>query len=230
MVSRGQLSVASVALQPGMPEKMLLVFTDVVVLLINEGYVDHQAREDVNDRLTWHGHVDASEVEPDANDGVVTLTGSVESRYEKRLAEDIAESVSGVWDVHNQLSIRRRGRSNGEMTGRQIRPGMEVIGKDGEQVGEVKEVRSNDFLVDRSLARDVYVPFNACQKADADGRIRLNVRADEVDAQDWEIPDLFETGSPQKSQSKRYLLRHDEAGRPSQRSIGCVMRECTPNK
>ena len=40
--------------------------------------------------------------------GLVTLTGRVDSREEKRRAEDIAECVSGVTDVSNQL---RAGRS-----------------------------------------------------------------------------------------------------------------------
>jgi hypothetical protein len=37
----------------------------------------------------------------------VTLDGVVENRAEKRLAEDCADSVEGVVDVHNQLRIRR---------------------------------------------------------------------------------------------------------------------------
>ena len=39
--------------------------------------------------------------------GEVTLTGSVESRHAKRLAEDIAESVSGVTHVENRLRVNR---------------------------------------------------------------------------------------------------------------------------
>jgi hypothetical protein len=55
--------------------------------------------------------------------------------------------------------------------------------------------------VDRSLARDVYVPLNACQISN--GQIRLNVRADEVDNQGWEMPDLFETEPASKSHKNR---------------------------
>ncbi|MBZ5581426.1 MAG: BON domain-containing protein, partial [Acidobacteriia bacterium] len=36
-----------------------------------------------------------------------TLAGSVEDRSAKRLAEDLAASVSGVKDVHNQLRLSR---------------------------------------------------------------------------------------------------------------------------
>ena len=32
---------------------------------------------------------------------------------------------------------------------------------DGERVGQVKEVRADEFLVDRPMARDLWVPFSA---------------------------------------------------------------------
>jgi uncharacterized damage-inducible protein DinB len=37
----------------------------------------------------------------------VTLSGEVEDRRAKRLAEDVAEQVMGVRDVHNHLKARR---------------------------------------------------------------------------------------------------------------------------
>ena len=61
--------------------------------------------EDVNDRLTEHGHLDASDVRVSVEEGEVTLEGTVESRRAKRLADDIAGSVRGVRDVHNRLRI-----------------------------------------------------------------------------------------------------------------------------
>ena len=39
--------------------------------------------------------------------GEVTLTGTVEDRHAKRLAEDLAERSLGVADVHNQLHVRQ---------------------------------------------------------------------------------------------------------------------------
>jgi hypothetical protein len=158
---------------------------------------DERIREDVNDRLMWHGDIDATDIEVDVNDGIVTLTGSVDSRREKRMAEDVAESVYGVWDVNNQLTVRNRNRSWGSSDmDRNVRIGMEVVGRDGSHVGEVKQVRSNDFLADRPMARDVYIPFSAAQINQ--GQIRLNVRADEVDNQGWEMPELVETSSSKK--------------------------------
>ena len=41
----------------------------------------------------------------------------------------------------------------------QVRVGMDVVGIDGEMVGKVKEVRAEDFLLDRPFARDLYVPY-----------------------------------------------------------------------
>lgn len=159
---------------------------------------DDRIQDDVNDRLTWHGYVDATDIQVEVNDGVVTLKGLVENRRQKRMAEDAAESVSGVEDVNNQLKLRNQSRNRGEsgMSQGQVRPGMEVIGREGDPVGEVKEVRANDFLVDRSLARDVYIPFSACRMTD--GQIQLSIRAGEVDEQDWEMPELFGTEASQK--------------------------------
>jgi hypothetical protein len=43
----------------------------------------------------------------------VTLTGTVEDRNAKRTAEDVAESVSGVQEVQNQLKVNPSGGGNG---------------------------------------------------------------------------------------------------------------------
>ena len=62
-------------------------------------------REDVCERLTQHGQVDATDIEVQVQEGEVTLNGTVNTRQAKRLAEDTAFSVSGVRDVHNQLRV-----------------------------------------------------------------------------------------------------------------------------
>ena len=67
---------------------------------------DERILEDVNFRLTQHGWIDATGVEVEVNDREVTLNGVVNSRREKRLAEDVADSVPGIRDVHNRLRIR----------------------------------------------------------------------------------------------------------------------------
>jgi hypothetical protein len=42
----------------------------------------------------------------------------------------------------------------------QVHVGMEVMSIDGHPVGKVKEVRADDFLLDRPLARDLYIPYS----------------------------------------------------------------------
>lgn len=66
---------------------------------------DERIWEDVCDRLTDDGHVDASDIDVRVNDGEVTLDGTVRSREEKHHAEDIIDSVPGVRDVHNRLHV-----------------------------------------------------------------------------------------------------------------------------
>jgi osmotically-inducible protein OsmY len=66
---------------------------------------DERIREDVCVRLTDHPEIDASEIEVRVDGGEVTLSGEVDSRPVKRIAEDVAHSVAGVRDVHNQLRV-----------------------------------------------------------------------------------------------------------------------------
>ena len=69
---------------------------------------DERIREDLNDRLTYDWRVDATDIEAKVSSGEVTLNGAVDSRQAKRCAEDIADSVSGVRHVQNNLRVRER--------------------------------------------------------------------------------------------------------------------------
>ena len=80
---------------------------------------DERIREDVCDRLTDDDQVDASEIDVKVEDCEVTLTGSLPSRHMKRRAEDLAERVTGVRDVHNQLRVTRGSNGNGNGEGRE---------------------------------------------------------------------------------------------------------------
>jgi osmotically-inducible protein OsmY len=64
---------------------------------------DDRIREDVCDLLEDNPDLDASDVEVKVDSGEVTLTGRVDGRWAKRLAEDITCSVRGVRECHNQL-------------------------------------------------------------------------------------------------------------------------------
>lgn len=68
---------------------------------------DERIREDVNDRLSQQDDLDPTEIEVSVSNAEVTLTGFVRSRQEKFIAEEIADDVSGVTEVHNQLRVRR---------------------------------------------------------------------------------------------------------------------------
>ncbi|HEV7251735.1 MAG TPA: SWFGD domain-containing protein [Mesorhizobium sp.] len=76
---------------------------------------DDRIREDVNDRLTDDWALDASDIEITVSNREVTLSGEVMSREDKRRAEDIAESVSGVAHVQNNLRVK--GRMGASATG-----------------------------------------------------------------------------------------------------------------
>ena len=64
-------------------------------------------KETICERLQDHGELDASEIDVSVDDDEVTLKGEVCSRQEKRLAEQCAESVRGIRDVHNHLTVKR---------------------------------------------------------------------------------------------------------------------------
>lgn len=79
-----------------------------------KGYqrTDDRIYEDVCERLTWDHLVDASDVEVEVKDQVVTLKGSIATRTMKYLAEDIAHEVRGVRDVRNELRVPKGSESN----------------------------------------------------------------------------------------------------------------------
>jgi hypothetical protein len=155
--------------------------------------------EDVCERLTQHGQIDASDISVDVDNGEITLTGSVDSRRTKRMVEDTVESIPGVTDIHNQLHVSQsqaQGRGGQRAQRSRIHEGMEVTGSDGSHVGNVTEVRSRDFLVHRDTGQEIYVPFS---KAQISGdQITLDVPANQVESQGWKTP-----GTVGKDQEKQ---------------------------
>ncbi len=67
---------------------------------------DDRIRDDVSDLLTDNARLDASDIEVNVAAAEVTLTGTVYRREDKRLAEDLADSVSGVKHVQNNLRLK----------------------------------------------------------------------------------------------------------------------------
>jgi osmotically-inducible protein OsmY len=68
---------------------------------------DDRVREEICDCMTDDPMLDASEITVQVSKGEVTLNGTVTSREQKRRAEDVAERISGVKDVTNQLRVSR---------------------------------------------------------------------------------------------------------------------------
>lgn len=73
---------------------------------------DERIKEMVHEALTDHGHIDATHIIVDVANGEVTLTGRVDDRQTKRLADDVVDRVTGVKDVHNQLRIDDKRRTS----------------------------------------------------------------------------------------------------------------------
>lgn len=68
---------------------------------------DDRIREEISDRMTDDDRLDASEISVQVQQCEVTLTGTVSSREQKRRAEDLAEAISGVREVTNNIRVSR---------------------------------------------------------------------------------------------------------------------------
>jgi hypothetical protein len=67
---------------------------------------DDRIRADLCDKL-MQGWMNAEDVDVKVKDGLVTLSGTVRGRDEKRAIEDLAEEVLGVKEVTNNIRINR---------------------------------------------------------------------------------------------------------------------------
>ena len=98
-------------------------------------------REDICDRLYEDDYVDASNIDIKIEGNEVILSGTVRSKEEKRRAEDLVESISGVRNVENRIRVDR-GDSSSTMhqyTGNTDRPG-----GIGDESGTTNEIIRNE--------------------------------------------------------------------------------------
>ena len=58
--------------------------------------------------------------------------------------------------------------------------GAEVIGSDGEKVGDLKTVGDADFVVGRTLRSDLHLPVTSIREVTTDNKIVLDVSAEEA--------------------------------------------------
>ncbi|MCL5959090.1 MAG: BON domain-containing protein [Chloroflexi bacterium] len=68
---------------------------------------DEDIRNDVQDSLVVDSWVNADEIDVEVESGVVTLTGTVGTKTEKRAAGDNAWDTPGVLDVINDIKVTR---------------------------------------------------------------------------------------------------------------------------
>jgi uncharacterized protein (TIGR02271 family) len=75
--------------------------------------------------------------------------------------------------------------------------GMDVIGADGEKVGEIDAVERDYFVVRKGFffPQDHYIPMTAISSYDEDGKVYLNVTKDEALEQEWGNPPQESTGA-----------------------------------
>ena len=69
--------------------------------------------EDACDRLTDDRGVDATDIQVTVENREITLDGKVNTRWEKRRAEDIVHDVSGVSHVQNNLRLSQTDMRSG---------------------------------------------------------------------------------------------------------------------
>ena len=67
---------------------------------------NEQLIDDVNDELSWERKLDNAAIAVSADDGAVTLRGTVGTFREKREAKKAAERVYGVTEVKNDLQVK----------------------------------------------------------------------------------------------------------------------------
>lgn len=72
-----------------------------------KGYIrsDERIREEINDFLAEDDQLNASEIQVTVENQEVILTGTVATKQDKRRAEDITESVSGIKNVENRIRV-----------------------------------------------------------------------------------------------------------------------------
>jgi hypothetical protein len=166
---------------------------------------DPDILEAVRQRLAEDMEVDATQIDIVVADGAVTLTGIAPTTDQStRMADDVRQ-VRGVRSVDNRLGPPPEYHFEGEtlpantVESVDLQPGMRVVGLQGGHVGKVKSVEATEFLIDRHLHRDIYVPFSAVLRVANEyesfeggpvqpSDVVLTVKASDVDHQGWRHP------------------------------------------
>ncbi len=103
---------------------------------------NERVMEDIGENLTYHGAIDARDVEIDVDDGVVTLRGTVPDRQMKYLVEDVVENIYGVNDINNEIKVRDRNQNLQGDEDLEHRPNEGVTGETNRLPNATKDQKS----------------------------------------------------------------------------------------
>jgi len=92
---------------------------------------DAELLKNVQSALRYDAATDAYDIQSEAKDGVVTLSGTVQSYHEMQLAEFVVKSVKGVRELKNNITVRTK----------DDRPDTVIL-------AEVKRIIENDVWLD----------------------------------------------------------------------------------
>lgn len=67
--------------------------------------IDTEITNMVESKLLWNDQIDATNIDVETLNGVLTLTGNVNSYWEKSLAKNLAVATRGVKHVENNLAV-----------------------------------------------------------------------------------------------------------------------------
>ncbi len=77
---------------------------------------DEDIAKEVKDALTFDPATEAYEINVTVDNGMVTLTGTVDSRQEKKLTKEVVKGVKGIKAIKNNIEVRlREVRSDAEI-------------------------------------------------------------------------------------------------------------------
>lgn len=88
---------------------------------------DSEIKERLQSIYRWHESIRSAKVEVQVQNGWVSLQGTIDSYWKKRIAEDLAYTVQGVIGVKNELQVQPKGLTD-ERIAQRIKETIELRG------------------------------------------------------------------------------------------------------
>jgi uncharacterized protein (TIGR02271 family) len=106
------------------------------------------------------------------------------------------------------------GQGGGIEQFRMLRPGWQIVGSDGENMGTIASIEEDYFVVSEGFffPSERYIPAAAIRAVE-EGTVLLSVTKDEVDARGWDTPEALRTehAPPQPDQAHAAPAPHETA-------------------